>query len=95
MGVLKHKTRILCTHHWKYLHDADVIVVMEHGRVTCIGEPHEVLKEDTLIRKISDSGKWGNHSCPALSLFISMTSSCLRRRCRRHYERRWECWRSR
>ena len=74
MGILKHKTRILCTHHWKYLHDADVIVVMEHGRVTCVGEPHEVLKEDTLIRKISDSGKWGNHSCPALSLFISMTS---------------------
>lgn len=57
MGVLKHKTRILCTHHWKYLHGADVIVVMEHGRIVCVGAPHEVLKEDTLIRKISTNGK--------------------------------------
>ncbi|CAB3994460.1 multidrug resistance-associated 7-like [Paramuricea clavata] len=55
MGVLKHKTRILCTHHWKYLHDADVIVVMEHGRVACVGSPHQVLKEETLIRKMSVS----------------------------------------
>ena len=58
MGILKHKTRILCTHHWKYLHAADVIVVMEHGRVTCTGAPHEVLKEDTLIKKISIGGRW-------------------------------------
>lgn len=31
MGILRHKTRILCTHHVKYLAYADKIMVMENG----------------------------------------------------------------
>lgn len=51
MGILKYKTRILCTHQRKYLHDADVIVVMEHGMVARIGSPRDVLKDHTSIMK--------------------------------------------
>lgn len=31
MGLLKNKTRILCTHHVKYLIHADKVIVMEDG----------------------------------------------------------------
>ncbi|XP_028396229.1 LOW QUALITY PROTEIN: multidrug resistance-associated protein 7-like [Dendronephthya gigantea] len=66
MGVLKHKTRILCTHHWKYLHDADVIVAMEHGKVACNGFPNEVLKKTTWISKMSRKKVEENLSDPGL-----------------------------
>lgn len=66
MGILKNKTRILCTHHWKYLHDADVIVVMERGKVACIGFPNEVLKKDTWIKKMSASGRYSASSVQVL-----------------------------
>lgn len=38
MGMLRRKTRILCTHHIKFLAAADVIVVMEDGRISMIGK---------------------------------------------------------
>ncbi|KAK9745777.1 ABC transporter [Popillia japonica] len=34
MGILRHKTRILCTHHVRYLMYADSILVMENGTIT-------------------------------------------------------------
>ena len=37
MGLLKTKTRILCTHHTKYLRDVDLIVVMDHGTIVKSG----------------------------------------------------------
>lgn len=33
LGLLRSKTRILCTHHTKYLQEADVVVVMQNGRI--------------------------------------------------------------
>ena len=54
MGFLKNKTRILCTHHRKYLQDADLILVMDHNQIICSGLPHEVLKNDFVIRQISE-----------------------------------------
>lgn len=43
IGILAGKTRILCTHHIKYLQEADMIVVMHEGRIIQSGPPNEVL----------------------------------------------------
>ncbi|XP_061173578.1 ATP-binding cassette sub-family C member 10-like [Saccostrea echinata] len=48
MGMLRKKTRILCTHHVKFLSSADVVVVMEDGKISRIGSPSEVLDHDFL-----------------------------------------------
>jgi ATP-binding cassette subfamily C (CFTR/MRP) protein 10 len=37
-GLLRNKTRILCTHHIQYLLSADHILVMEDGRITQQGK---------------------------------------------------------
>ena len=37
MGILQNKTRILCTHHTKYLSEADQIIVMDNGHIANIG----------------------------------------------------------
>lgn len=46
MGLLKEKTRILCTHHSKYLLNADKIIVLQNGYFKSIGIPSEILKSD-------------------------------------------------
>ncbi|CAG5133932.1 unnamed protein product [Candidula unifasciata] len=43
MGLLRSKTRVLCTHHVKFLKKADLVVVMEDGRITQSGLPRDVL----------------------------------------------------
>uniref|UniRef100_A0A1Y1JUE0 ABC-type xenobiotic transporter n=1 Tax=Photinus pyralis TaxID=7054 RepID=A0A1Y1JUE0_PHOPY len=43
MGLLKTKTRVLCTHHVKYLAQADSIIVMENGSIKQQGKPTDVL----------------------------------------------------
>ena len=55
MGLLRNKTRILCTHHTKFLAAADLILVMEHGSVMHCGPPSEVLERTSVVRQISDS----------------------------------------
>ncbi|XP_060531878.1 ATP-binding cassette sub-family C member 10 isoform X2 [Cylas formicarius] len=45
MGMLKDKTRILCTHHMQYLVHADRIVLIEGGFIKKIGKPVDVLNE--------------------------------------------------
>jgi ABC-type transport system involved in cytochrome bd biosynthesis fused ATPase/permease subunit len=37
MGLLKNKTRILCTHHTKYLSNADVVMEIKDGCIAQIG----------------------------------------------------------
>ena len=37
MGLLKTKTRVLCTHHTKYLRDVDLVVVMKQGTIVNSG----------------------------------------------------------
>ena len=37
MGLLKNKTRILCTHHTNFLSKADLILVMEDGKIAKAG----------------------------------------------------------
>ncbi|XP_072404906.1 ATP-binding cassette sub-family C member 10 [Chiloscyllium punctatum] len=43
LGVLKDKTVILCTHRTEFLDMADVVVLMEDGRIVKTGTPHEIL----------------------------------------------------
>ena len=38
MGLLRHKTRIVCTHHTQYLMEADTVVVLDDFRIVDIGE---------------------------------------------------------
>ncbi|XP_069682959.1 ATP-binding cassette sub-family C member 10 [Periplaneta americana] len=44
-GILRSKTRILCTHHVQYLLSADNILVMENGKITQQGKPTDVLSD--------------------------------------------------
>ncbi|XP_070569620.1 ATP-binding cassette sub-family C member 10-like [Ptychodera flava] len=48
MGLLANKTRILCTHHTKYLKEADRIIVMSEGRIVNSGLPEAVLRSTDL-----------------------------------------------
>ncbi|XP_078489925.1 ATP-binding cassette sub-family C member 10-like isoform X1 [Ciona intestinalis] len=47
-GVLGGTTRILCTHHTKYLKHADHIIVMEGGKVAKHGTPSQILDFDKI-----------------------------------------------
>ncbi|XP_052235250.1 ATP-binding cassette sub-family C member 10-like isoform X9 [Dreissena polymorpha] len=43
MGLLGGRTRILCTHHTKFLSKADMIIVLDNGRIVKTGLPSEIL----------------------------------------------------
>uniref|UniRef100_A0A8B9P5N0 ATP-binding cassette, sub-family C (CFTR/MRP), member 10 n=1 Tax=Apteryx owenii TaxID=8824 RepID=A0A8B9P5N0_APTOW len=43
LGVLKHKTRILCTHRTEFLEKADALLLMDNGRIVRTGTPAEIL----------------------------------------------------
>ncbi|XP_078051150.1 ATP-binding cassette sub-family C member 10 isoform X1 [Augochlora pura] len=45
IGLLKNKTRLLCTHQTQYLIHADVVVDMSKGRIVNQGKPSEVLPD--------------------------------------------------
>jgi ATP-binding cassette subfamily C (CFTR/MRP) protein 10 len=44
-GLLKNKTRILCTHHTRFLQKADLVIGLEDGRIANIGPPEIVLPQ--------------------------------------------------
>ncbi|XP_043447419.1 ATP-binding cassette sub-family C member 10 isoform X2 [Prionailurus bengalensis] len=43
LGVLSHTTRLLCTHRIEYLERADMVLLMEAGRLVQAGPPSEIL----------------------------------------------------
>ncbi|KAL5483667.1 hypothetical protein EMCRGX_G020072 [Ephydatia muelleri] len=53
MGLLRTKTRVLCTHHVRFLYEADLIVVMDDGQIILSGPPSEILPQiqDKLVRE--------------------------------------------
>lgn len=53
MGLLKHKTRILCTHHTKFLAAAHQVLIMENGTMVYYGTPDKVLGNDSFLRQYS------------------------------------------
>lgn len=55
MGLLKDKTRLLSTHHKKYLKEADFVIVLDDGMVESSGRPNEVLSAADLNVIINDT----------------------------------------
>ncbi len=43
MGLLREKTRVLCTHHPRFLAGADRAFLMAEGRIMAVGEPQDVV----------------------------------------------------
>ncbi|XP_063774836.1 ATP-binding cassette sub-family C member 10 [Pseudophryne corroboree] len=43
LGILRHKTRVLCTHRTELLEKADVLVLMDDGKIVCTGPPQDIL----------------------------------------------------
>ncbi|KAI5626621.1 multidrug resistance-associated protein 7 isoform X1, partial [Silurus asotus] len=43
LGILRNKTRILCTHRVEFVEKADVVMLMDRGTVVKMGTPQEVL----------------------------------------------------
>lgn len=43
LGILKHKTTILCTHRIEFLEKADVVILMDDGKIVKTGTPAEIL----------------------------------------------------
>ncbi|KAG9266673.1 multidrug resistance-associated protein 7 isoform X1 [Astyanax mexicanus] len=54
LGILKNKTRILCTHRIEFVEKADMVVLMDGGTVVKTGTPKEVL---SLVKPESDGSK--------------------------------------
>ncbi len=43
MGLLRNKTRVLCTHHPKYLTSATRLILLDDGKVLDVGSPSQIL----------------------------------------------------
>ncbi|KAI4882036.1 hypothetical protein NFI96_012507 [Prochilodus magdalenae] len=54
LGILRNKTRILCTHRIEFVEKADVVVLMNNGTVVKTGTPHEVL---SLMKAVPNDSK--------------------------------------
>uniref|UniRef100_A0A452GJE5 ATP-binding cassette sub-family C member 10 n=1 Tax=Gopherus agassizii TaxID=38772 RepID=A0A452GJE5_9SAUR len=57
LGVLKHKTRILCTHRTEFLEKADTLLLMDNGRIVKIGTPSEILPLVEATLKVNEKNK--------------------------------------
>ncbi|KAJ8284525.1 hypothetical protein COCON_G00033750 [Conger conger] len=43
LGILKHKTRIICTHRIEFLDKADLVILMDDGTIVEMGTPEAIL----------------------------------------------------
>ncbi|NWI64440.1 MRP7 protein, partial [Todus mexicanus] len=57
LGVLKHKTRILCTHRTEFLEKADAVLLIDNGRIVKTGTPADILPLVEAFPKFKDMGK--------------------------------------
>ncbi|KAM8809111.1 ATP-binding cassette sub-family C member 10 [Eudromia elegans] len=64
MGILKHKTRILCTHRTELLEKADALLLMDNGRVVRTGTPAEILPLVEAFPKFKDMDKREKDKAP-------------------------------
>ncbi|NXR01079.1 MRP7 protein, partial [Sagittarius serpentarius] len=54
LGVLKHKTRILCTHGTEFLEKADALLLIDNGRIVKTGTPADILPLVEAFPKFKD-----------------------------------------
>ncbi|XP_071595336.1 ATP-binding cassette sub-family C member 10 isoform X1 [Heliangelus exortis] len=64
LGVLKHKTRILCTHRTEFLEKADALVLIDNGRIVKTGTPADILPLVEAFPKIKDVDKRQKDKAP-------------------------------
>uniref|UniRef100_A0A8B9UT98 ABC-type xenobiotic transporter n=1 Tax=Anas zonorhyncha TaxID=75864 RepID=A0A8B9UT98_9AVES len=64
LGVLQHKTRILCTHRTEFLEKADALVLMDNGRIVKTGPPADILPLVEAIPKFKDVDKRQKDNAP-------------------------------
>ncbi|XP_025978767.2 ATP-binding cassette sub-family C member 10 isoform X2 [Dromaius novaehollandiae] len=64
LGVLKHKTRILCTHRTEFLEKADALLLMDNGRIVRTGTPAEILPLVEAFPKFKDMDKRRKDKAP-------------------------------
>ncbi|NXG03290.1 MRP7 protein, partial [Sakesphorus luctuosus] len=57
LGVLKHKTRILCTHRTEFLEKADALLLIDNGRMVKTGTPADILPLVEAFPKFKDMDK--------------------------------------
>ncbi|NWV84549.1 MRP7 protein, partial [Dasyornis broadbenti] len=57
LGVLKHKTRVLCTHRTELLEKADALLLMDNGRIVKTGTPADILPLVEAFPKFKDMDK--------------------------------------
>ncbi|XP_026551319.1 multidrug resistance-associated protein 7 isoform X1 [Pseudonaja textilis] len=65
LGILRHKTRILCTHRIEVLGNADMIVLMDNGRILRAGTPTNILPLVEAIPKLGAMVKRRNDTTDA------------------------------
>ncbi|NXL30014.1 MRP7 protein, partial [Glaucidium brasilianum] len=54
LGVLKHKTRILCTHRTEFLEKADALLLIDNGTIVKTGTPADILPLVEAFPKFKD-----------------------------------------
>ncbi|XP_042645663.1 ATP-binding cassette sub-family C member 10 isoform X2 [Tyto alba] len=64
LGVLKHKTRILCTHRTEFLEKADVLLLIDNGRIVKTGTPADILPLVEAFPKFKDMDKKRKDKAP-------------------------------
>ncbi|NXC45297.1 MRP7 protein, partial [Penelope pileata] len=64
LGVLQHKTRILCTHRTEFLEKADALLLMDNGRIIKTGPPADILPLVESFPKFKDVDKRQNDKAP-------------------------------
>ncbi|KAM6085036.1 ATP-binding cassette sub-family C member 10 isoform 3-T4 [Theristicus caerulescens] len=64
LGVLKHKTRILCTHRTEFLEKADALLLIDNGRIVKTGTPADILPLVEAFPKSKDMDKRQKDKAP-------------------------------
>ncbi|KAJ7404257.1 multidrug resistance-associated protein 7 isoform X4 [Willisornis vidua] len=64
LGVLKHKTRILCTHRTEFLEKADALLLIDNGRMVKTGTPADILPLVEAFPKFKDMDKRQKDKAP-------------------------------
>ncbi|NXU18762.1 MRP7 protein, partial [Pardalotus punctatus] len=64
LGVLKHKTRVLCTHRTELLEKADALLLMDNGRIVKTGTPADILPLVEAFTKFKDMDKRHKDKAP-------------------------------
>ncbi|NXB15069.1 MRP7 protein, partial [Rhagologus leucostigma] len=64
LGVLKHKTRVLCTHRTELLEKADALLLMDNGRIVKTGTPADILPLVEAFPKFKVTDKGNKDKAP-------------------------------